>query len=124
MLEWYYVPMQKRHYGKMILFHDKDTTHTADYTWNWLKNRKINNIFFPSKSPDLNPIELLWNILEQRVMKHNPLTIGKLEHWVEKEWASLEQEVIDKTIKHVEKLMPLIIDARGNYVIPHRHFRH
>ena len=40
---------------------------------------------WPSNSPDLNPIENLWNIVERRM----PKNCGELKQFMEEEWQNI-----------------------------------
>jgi transposase len=87
-----------------VLQQDRATPHTAKFTSNWLDEKGIQHFLTPPNSPELNPIELVWNIMESRVSAKNPTTKLALVRAIKKEWENISQEEIDKCILHSEKL--------------------
>ena len=57
--------------GRHRFLHDRDSTHTSKETQRWLQDHSVNAYLCPVRSPDLNPIEMIWNTLESRVLAHN-----------------------------------------------------
>ena len=73
-------PIKKFNLGPDFFFmHDNDPKHTSALIKDWLKEQKIPTLSCPSSSPDLNPIEHLWDELERRVTKHQLKNIPQLQ---------------------------------------------
>ena len=65
---------------------DNAPIHVSQSTLNWFVEQNISPMFFPSRSPDLNPMENIWSSLVKRVyaegrqyMSHQELKQGILE---------------------------------------------
>ena len=56
----------------MMLQHDNVTSHTARSVHDFLQDRNVSVRPRPAKSPDLNPIEYVWDLLDQRVRARAP----------------------------------------------------
>uniref|UniRef100_A0AAZ3RS03 Tc1-like transposase DDE domain-containing protein n=1 Tax=Oncorhynchus tshawytscha TaxID=74940 RepID=A0AAZ3RS03_ONCTS len=60
------VPLLKAH-PDMTLQPDNTTSHTARSVCDFLQDRNVSVLPWPVKSPDLNPIEHVWDLLDWRV---------------------------------------------------------
>lgn len=72
-------------------------------------------IFVFSESCDLNPIEMVWNMLKRYISRKDPKTKDELvaacqEFWYEK----LTPEVCRRFIDHNYKVVPLTVSIGGN----------
>ena len=50
----------------MTLQHDNATSHTARSVRDFLQDRNVSVLPWPAKSPDFNPIEHVWDLLDRR----------------------------------------------------------
>lgn len=62
------------------------------------KENQINSLIHPAQSPDLNPIEGIWNILKQRVRRREWRTLEELKQILYDEWAKITIDEIRKRI--------------------------
>jgi hypothetical protein len=79
-----------------IFMHDNDPKHTAKKTTEWLKVQRLEVLKWPANSPDLNPIENIWNILELRIRKRKIRFNSKDELWaiMQEEWYKIDTSFI------------------------------
>lgn len=98
-----------------LLMHDNARCHTARITRQFMDEVGIRTMDWPALSPDLNPIEHLWDELKLRVRARNPgpATIAELKTALEEEWERLPQDLIKKLIRSMRNRLRAVIKARG-----------
>lgn len=101
-----------------ILQEDNDPSHGTRSKINhptiFKEKHHIETMTHPAQSPDLNPMEAVWNILKQRVLRRE--WDGTLEHLKQlllEEWAKIEQREIQARIKDMPRRCKLLIKTGG-----------
>jgi transposase len=76
--------------------HDIARPHTAGITTALLTNSNVAVLPWPSKSPDLNPIEHPWDDLDKRVRQRQPQpqSLQQLVNALQDEWNNIPQQAI------------------------------
>jgi transposase len=94
---------------------DNARPHTARVTIDYLEQNNINVLQWPSKSPELNPIEHLWDQLGKRVRQRqpSPQTIDQLRQMLQQEWRTIPRNNVINLIESIPRSWRAVLAARG-----------
>jgi len=67
------------------------------------------------QSPDLNPIEHLWDELERNIRSRSekPKNLNELESFLQESWLQISSEVYQKLISSMENRIKAVLKACG-----------
>lgn len=97
---------------------DNWTVHTAGTSRDWFHNHGVDVIDWPAWSPDLNPIEEVWNDLKRRVYGRRPRSMEELERYITEEWAATDLNFIARICRNMPHRLRCVIE-NGGHKIPY-----
>lgn len=95
------------------LMHDNARPHVARIVREFLDEVEIHAMAWPARSPDLNPIEHVWDRLGRRARQRNPETLQDLRNVLLEEWEMIPQQDIAALIRSMPERLNAVIGARG-----------
>lgn len=97
---------------------DNAPGHKAKSTIDWFTSHGILLFPHPPSSPDLNPIELVWNLLKIELEKrsHVPTSKEELRQAIFEAWDMISQEDIDACIKSMPNRIKAVYKAHGGNI--------
>lgn len=101
----------------IIFMQDNDPKHTAILTKKWFEDNNVELLPWPPQSPDLNPIEHLWNDVDRRIRALDIEIRGKDMLWeqIHKIWEETALETCTKLIESMPERINDVIKAKGGY---------
>ena len=96
-----------------VMQQDNDPKHRSKSTTEWLQQKKICLLEWPSQSPDLNPIEMLWHDLKRAVHTRHPNNIAQLKQFCKEECSRIPPDRCAGLIHNYSKHQVEVIAARS-----------
>ncbi|CAJ0915852.1 unnamed protein product [Ranitomeya imitator] len=114
-LEHFMLPSAEMLYGDedFIFQHDLAPAHSAKTTVKWFTDHGITVLNWPANSPDLNPIENLWDIVKRKLRDARPNTLDELKAAIEASWASITSQQCHRLIASMPRRIEAVISAKG-----------
>jgi transposase len=112
------IPSAKLHFSfdppeQWYLLHDNDKKFGCDAVKALLHEKGVTTVDFPPYSPDLNPIENLWNTMARAVEHHACETMEELQDVIAAEWDKVDKDLMKKLARSMPSRCKAVIEARG-----------
>ena len=118
-LQRHAIPCGQRLIGaNFLLQQDNDPKHTSKLCKNYLGKKQSAGILsvmeWPAQSPDLKPIELLWEQLDRMVRKKCPSNQSNLWEVLQEAWGEIwNSDYLNKLTARMAKVCKAVIAANG-----------
>lgn len=101
--------------GPFIFQHDNARVHKAQVITEWFQDMGVQELDWPAQSPDINPIEHMWDELERRLRARpqRPTTKSELFAVLQEEWNSIPASTYRKLVESLPRRVEDIIQAKG-----------
>ncbi|GFV73892.1 transposable element Tcb2 transposase [Trichonephila clavipes] len=116
-----YVRLFRGSMGLQFLFMDDNSPcHRTVAAEQLLESEDIERMDWPAQSPDLNPIEHVWDFLGRRLAARTlpPVKIRELRLALQDEWAVMPQQLIDTLILSMGRRCETCLAVSGEIISP------
>jgi hypothetical protein len=107
------VPTFVQHGKRHTFMHDGARVHTAGKCVKYLASKGVATLDWPPRSPDLNPIENLWGVLQKSVSDRGPRSVADLTQFVKEEWEAITQQDVDKFVLSFTSRTVRVVQRKG-----------
>ncbi|GFV00014.1 transposable element Tc1 transposase [Trichonephila clavipes] len=114
-----YVRLFRGAMGLQFLFMDDHAPcHRTVAAEQLLESEDIEGMDWPARSPDLNPIEHVWDFLGRRLAARTlpPVTIRELRVALQEEWAAMPQQLLYTLILSMGRRCETCLAVRGDHI--------
>jgi len=102
--------------GRWYFQHDNASSHRSLIVQDFLVNRNITLLApWPARSPDMNPIEHVWDYIGQKVNTRDPplQNLNDLRIALQQEWLSIPQDYLNKLVDSLPRRVVALLEAKG-----------
>ena len=101
----------------LILQQDNARPHVARVCQDFLANNYIAPLAWPPYSPDLTPIDHMWDELDRRVRKRRnpPATLAQLKNALIDEWNNIRMRTVNALVNSIQRRIRTAMATRGGH---------
>ncbi|GFW66618.1 transposable element Tcb1 transposase [Trichonephila clavipes] len=101
--------------GPFLFQQNNCSIHTSRLAQTWFDEMGVQKLDWPSQSPDLNPIEHLWDELERKLRSqpNRPSSLQALTSAVMEAWRAIPMVTYQKLVESLPKRVLAVIHAKG-----------
>ena len=93
---------------------DNDPKHTAKVVQEWMHDNEVPRLEdWPAQSPDLNPIENLWSILDANLKDRQVNNAEELFNVLNQAWRALPVDILDRLVSSMPSRCQAVIENNG-----------
>lgn len=109
------VPFINQH-APATLMHDNARPHTARLTQQYLNANNVDVLPWPAMSPDINPIEHIWDLLGRRVRsRHQVNNLQQLQNALTIEWNNIPPHVVQRYVNSMRRRIIQVTRNNGGH---------
>lgn len=97
------------------LYQDGASSHTAKLTKRRVAAMRLKVMTSPPNSPDINPIENIWGLMDVHIKEKEPRTKAELVAAVKEAWEKIPQNTIDNVIDSMPRRIQAVMDNDGKW---------
>lgn len=97
----------------VVFYHDRDPKFTSRKVKKFINENDLTDINAPPQSPDFNPQENLWHLLQSRVEKTWCRNLEVLKKKIRNEWNKIEKSTLENLVNSIPRRMKACIRAKG-----------
>ncbi|GFX20865.1 transposable element Tcb1 transposase [Trichonephila clavipes] len=103
---------------KFVFMDDNATCHRTLAVQDCLDSEGIQRLVWPARSPDLNPIENVWDALGRQVAGRNypPTNKNTLIRVLTEKWDKLPQQLLDNVVQSMVRRVECCIPLHGGHI--------
>lgn len=110
-------PNAERLYGNDYTFQqDNAPPHVSKFTMEWFEWQNIDIMTWPANSPDLNPIENLWNWMAIELEKKRVTTVEAMKEALQEIWDGITPDFLQNYIESMPKRCQDVLEANGGSI--------